>query len=56
MRHYYQILNYVYLNRLEQALAECHRAMVYINDSVAEDEYDVFARSRAFSTSVRNVL
>lgn len=40
MRHYYQILNYLYLNRLEQALAECHRAMVYISDSQTEGEDD----------------
>ena len=41
MRHYYRILNYVYLNQLEQALVECRRAMVFINDS--EDENNDYA-------------
>ena len=36
LRHYYQILNNVYLNQWDQVLVECRRAMVYINN--AKDE------------------
>ena len=38
LRHYYRILNYVYLNRLEQALVESHRAIAFINDFEDENE------------------
>ena len=43
LSHYYRVLNYVYLNRLDGALVECRRATALINYFKGEDEkYDFF--------------
>lgn len=43
LRHYYSVLNYVYLNQLDGALVECRRATALINYFKGEDEkYDFF--------------
>ena len=36
LRHYYQILNFVYQNQWDQALVECRRAMAYTNNATEE--------------------
>ena len=42
-RHYYHALNYIYLNRLDDALVECRRATALIDYFKGEDEkYDAF--------------
>ena len=41
--HYYRILNYLYLNELDEALVECRRATQLIRYYINEDEdYDFF--------------
>ena len=43
LSHYYRILNYLYLNEIEDALVECRRATRLIRYYVNEDEdYDFF--------------
>ena len=43
LSHYYRVLNYVCLNRLDGALVECRRATALINYFKGEDEkYDFF--------------
>lgn len=43
LSHYYRILNYLYLNEIEEALVECRRATDLIRYYVNEDEdYDFF--------------
>ncbi len=43
LSHYYRILNYLYLNEIEEALVECRRAADLIRYYINEDEnYDFF--------------
>ena len=43
LSHYYRILNYIFLNELDEALVECRRATQLIRYYVNEDEdYDFF--------------
>ena len=55
LSHYYRVLNYVYLNELDEALVECRRATQLIRYYVNEHEdYDFFGA--AFLAYVSGIL